>query len=353
MTPVSRNSRRKKSKKPARGKKRGDAYQDAVAAIAKRIDPTAEVEVGLWIPGPDGRRDLDVVVRPLAGGPPVVIECKDWTRPIGIGLIDALESKRRDIGASVAMICSNSGFTDDALRKAARVGIPALAALVEGDKRIRVVVREQIYTRVIQFVSSNGVFHHQPLGQAEQTVLDAAPLYTKEYLYDGRPLEPWLAGKWMTIAATATKSRSMFMKFIFRAPLPVVLRGVDLSVTALEVRADFKVQWMTQVAEIGASSGMYDYLQKRVILGVGPQQRHLKNVDAENWGEPVDIDDIPPRLLAPPAVGMTPAGMSLGLIKGLPGSDPKDAPNLDAFVYAEEIADDPEGAAPNKSDAGR
>jgi len=51
----------------------------------------------------------------------VVIECKDWNRPIGIAFIDALDSKRRDLGASIAMICSNSGFTSDALRKAARV----------------------------------------------------------------------------------------------------------------------------------------------------------------------------------------------------------------------------------------
>lgn len=81
--------------------------------------------------GPDGRRDLDVAIRPNGGGSALlaVIECKDWNRPIGIGFIDALNSKRRDIGAPVAMICSNSGFTADALRKAARVGNSSIGSI--------------------------------------------------------------------------------------------------------------------------------------------------------------------------------------------------------------------------------
>ena len=117
--------------------KLGDAYQDAVADVARKIFPDAKVEVGQWIHGPDGRRDLDVVVyaEPASKNRQLLIECKDWNRPIGIAEIDALESKRRDLPVKIAMICSNSGFTADALRKAARVGMPTLSALMEGDDR--------------------------------------------------------------------------------------------------------------------------------------------------------------------------------------------------------------------------
>src|SRR5688572_24930853 len=73
--------------------------------------------------GPMADATLTLPIRSAASGTPrlILIECKDWKRPVGIGAIDALESKRRDLQVSVAMICSNSGFTEDALRKAARV----------------------------------------------------------------------------------------------------------------------------------------------------------------------------------------------------------------------------------------
>jgi hypothetical protein len=185
MTSKSRKPRSAKNE-PRRALNRGDAYQNAVASVAESIDPSADVEVGAWTNGPDGRRDLDVVIRPKPAGsaPLVVIECKDWNRPIGIAFIDALDSKRRDIGASIAMICSNSGFTTDALRKAARVGIPALAALIEGDNRIRVVVRNQIYTPIIEFIRHATTFHHPNLSDEVKGLL-AGPLYTNEWTY------PW------------------------------------------------------------------------------------------------------------------------------------------------------------------
>ena len=118
--------------------------------MAASVDPSVKVKEGTWVDGPDGRRDLDVAIRSADGEELLaVIECKDWHKPIGIGFIDTLDSKRRDLGTRAALICSNSGFTADALRKAARVGSPMLSALKKGDGRFRVVVRQQIYTRTV------------------------------------------------------------------------------------------------------------------------------------------------------------------------------------------------------------
>jgi hypothetical protein len=209
-------SRRRSASKQSRPPKRGDAYQNAVALVAKSIVPSADVEVGTWVDGPDGRRDLDVVVRPneAHSKPVVVIECKDWNRPIGIAFIDALDSKRRDLGVSIAMICSNSGFTSDALRKAARVGIPALSALIEGDKRIRVVVREQIYTRIIEFARHAPLFHHPNLSKDQKKTL-AEPVYTKEWSHGGKSIEAWVAARMARVASVATRSRSFVLKCQF------------------------------------------------------------------------------------------------------------------------------------------
>jgi Restriction endonuclease len=275
----------RKGRKPPKSKnrpiwrkpKRGDAYQDAVASVAKSLSPSAEVEVGKWIEGPDGRRDLDVVIRPKDADP-VVIECKDWNSPIGIGFIDALDSKRHDIGASLAMICSNSGFTGDALRKAARVGIPALAALIEGDRRIRVVVREQIYTRIVEFAYHAPTFHHPSLSDDEKTVL-AEPVYTKEWTYHGKSLEAWVSKKLLKIAGFATRSCSFLLRCTFLKPIGFDIRGVTIMMSRIDIRAAFTVQWMTQIAEIGASQGMYDYLRQVVVFGPGDYQFCLRNVN--------------------------------------------------------------------------
>jgi hypothetical protein len=342
-------SRKRSPRKKRSAPKRGDAYQNAVALVAKSVAPSAKVEVGAWTNGPDGRRDLDVVMRPMgvSSSPLAVIECKDWSRPIGIAFIDALDSKRRDIGASIAMICSNSGFTSDALRKAARVGIPALTALIEGDKRIRVVVREQIYTRIVEFAHHSPTFHYQMLSDEVKGAI-AGPHYTKEWTYGGKSLEAWVAAKILKIAAPATRSRSFLARFRFRVPIPFDLRGCEVLVSGIDIRAAFAVQWMTQVAEIGASQGMYDYLRKVVLFGPGPYQFHLKNVNTQDWGTPVGIDDVPPHLLIPldhrSNPGIPSTEMTLAMIKNMPQSDPKDAPDLDPFMDSEEIVDeDPPG----------
>jgi hypothetical protein len=340
-------SRKRSARKQSRLPKRGEAYQNAVALVAKSIAPSADVEVGAWIDGPDGRRDLDVVVRPQGTDSTrvVVIECKDWNRPIGIAFIDALDSKRRDLGASIAMICSNSGFTSDALRKAARVGIPALSALIEGDKRIRVVVREQIYTRIVEFVTHAPTFHHPNLSNDQKRIL-AGPVYTNEWSYCGKSLEAWVAAKLVQVAGVATRSRSFLLKCQFLEPIPFDIRGISIFMSRIDLRAEFTVQWMTQVAEIGASQGMYDHLRKLVLVGPGPYQFHLKNVDSQHWGTPVGIEDVPPRLLIPmderPNPGMPLVELTLGMVKNMPQSNPKDAPDLDRFVLSEEIVDEAE-----------
>lgn len=58
-------------------------------------------------------------------------------RRIGIAVIDAADSKRRDLAADVTLICSNAGFSKDAMRKAGRVGIGLIGVMKEPDPRIR------------------------------------------------------------------------------------------------------------------------------------------------------------------------------------------------------------------------
>jgi hypothetical protein len=342
-----RYASRKKSG-PPRALKRGDAYQNAVAAVARSLDPSADVDVGVWTEGPDGRRDLDVRIRPTQGDPSrfTVIECKDWDRPIGIAFIDALDSKRGDIGASVAMICSNSGFTADALRKAARVGIPALAALMEGDSRIRVVVREQIYTPIATVLRFETSFHYSDSSGDHESVL-APPVYTAEWTYLGKSLEAWSVRKFLEIAGYPPVSKSFSARCTFREPIGFEIRGSIIPLNAIDIRGALTVQWMTQVAEISASRGMYDYLRKVVISGPGHFQFHFKNLNTETWGTAIGIEDVPSELLVPmdqrpaPPSDVPFPDLTLGMFKNIPLVNPGDAAEIDQFVVNCEIVDVP------------
>src|SRR2546427_10431949 len=119
--------------------KRGKPFERVVKEVLSTLDPRSVVRQGQWVTGPDGRRELDVLIEGSVEGVRrrVLVECKDFnpntTGPVGIRFVDALESKRRDLAADVSFICSNAGFTTDAIRKAKRVGIGLIAVLRERD----------------------------------------------------------------------------------------------------------------------------------------------------------------------------------------------------------------------------
>ena len=240
------------------------------------------------------------------------------------------------------MICSNSGFTADALRKAARVGIPTLAALINGDSRIRVVVRQQIYTRIVEYVYHSPLFHHPQLSDQARIALDG-PCFTADWTYNGKSIEAWIAQQLLEISSMATLSRAFIARYKFRDSVEFHFREIPFEVVGIDIRAAFKVQWMTQIAEINASQGMYDYLKKFVVFGPGAYQFHI-TVNSETWGEPVDVKDVPPQLIipfdqrTPPEIPIN--EMNFAMIKNMPQCDPKDAPNLAKFIESREIVDE-------------
>lgn len=313
--------------------KAGDIYQEAVAEVARTLDSAADIQVGAWVQGPDGRRDLDVAIRPRTAGAVefVLIECKDWNRPVGIAAIDALESKRRDINARVAMICSNSGFTSDAIRKAARVGIPVLCALIEGDSRIRVEVREEIYTRKIQVTGCESSFHF-----LVPNVKDLIPSVSsaREILYADRPVAAWIRDRCMGLIGMASQSGNVTAKYKFKQPITLRIRDVVLPAIGCDLTVSWTLQWCSQTVQIDASTGMYDYLRRRVVLGAGVRQYHLKNVDFDKW---MPVDFIPEHLLDSGQLRPNEASIALAIIDGLDGVDNAHPPPLNEWIESEEV----------------
>ena len=54
-------------------------------------------------------------------------------------------------------------------------------------------VREQIYTRIVEFAHHKPIFYHQELSDEQKAVL--ADVYTNEHIYGGKSLEAWVAAK--------------------------------------------------------------------------------------------------------------------------------------------------------------
>lgn len=100
--------------------KLGKKYEQVVADTLQQMDPGATVSAGEWVSGPDSPREIDVLVTGHVDGSPfrIQIECKDydWTKcRIGIGVIDAVESKHRDLGVNLSFVCSNAGAVQERL----------------------------------------------------------------------------------------------------------------------------------------------------------------------------------------------------------------------------------------------
>src|SRR5438034_9491867 len=140
--------------------KRGKEYERVVALITQAFDRSAKVEIGKWVTGPDGRRELDVLISSASEGQHLrlLIECKDFnprtTGPVGIGYVDALDSKRHDVGATTAILCCNAGFTREAVRKATRVSIGLIAVIKKGDSRLRHRVVDEVFYRKVRITES-------------------------------------------------------------------------------------------------------------------------------------------------------------------------------------------------------
>ncbi|GIW67652.1 MAG: hypothetical protein KatS3mg096_520 [Candidatus Parcubacteria bacterium] len=120
--------------------KKGIKYQNLVGSIMKALYQSADIKINSIIKGPDGCRDIDVEVRGnLHNGKKFLfIECKDWNKPVGICVLDIVDSKSRDLNADEVIVFSNSGFTKEALNKALRLNIKLCSALKNNSSDVKI-----------------------------------------------------------------------------------------------------------------------------------------------------------------------------------------------------------------------
>jgi len=98
------------------------AYRQLLAAVIYSFEPKASLSVGSLEPTPDGTRSVDVEIRSVRDGKPMLAAIDIVNAPpgkaVGIAAVDSADSKRLDIKADAMFLCSDSGFDEEAINKA-------------------------------------------------------------------------------------------------------------------------------------------------------------------------------------------------------------------------------------------
>lgn len=287
---VMANSRRQvgRSRKHSRPRRAGAPYEDVVCELFRQFFPESTISPGVWIKGPDGRRELDVDITEKRGDLIVrgVVECKDFnpvtTGPVGIGYIDALDSKRRDLGLHFAFVCSNAGFTADAVRKAKRVNIGLLGATRKDDMRIRFGVVDEIYTRHIRLTEAPQIRLWPAEGEALPIteVIDIGEMH-----FEGRPIGPWFLIRFIQTLSVNPIVRGHFCDYCrLRAPIRLDWPGGTAMVQKIGLEVAIEGAWFSQTVQIDSTAGLYDWLRRCMKLAPSPHPRQLHIVGVDFYG---------------------------------------------------------------------
>jgi hypothetical protein len=107
-----------------------ESLTEQVFKIMTAGNPGLSVERDVQLPGPEGPRQIDVLLRASVG--PIelttIVECKDHARPVGHEEVGALHSVMQDVLASKGVLVARNGFTASATQKAKRLGIQLMVA---------------------------------------------------------------------------------------------------------------------------------------------------------------------------------------------------------------------------------
>ncbi len=305
--------------------KAGRAFESVVADIAREFDNTPRIETNVIVDGPDGRREIDVLIDGPVGGirRKAFIECKDYNPergPLGIAVVDALESKRRDLNYDLCALCSNAGFTADAVRKAVRTGIALFGALKEGDKRIRYGVLDEIF--VLKIDVKNMSANVTTEGDFRPTDFDLMRLR-----FGGLKVQAWLVDRvtryLMSIGENGKRQHRFALQFSI--PVPCEYDGEPVGLRQLSVDLHVAAQWHSQIVEHDTTSGFYDWVQRKIRMASGPQTISYRNVNFDGAGKPIDA---PTGGLGDKDGGASIRLMSIGGVPTASG----EKPDLDPYV---------------------
>lgn len=142
--------------------KRYESLTEHVFSLLSKDEKLTRVERDQKLDGPDGLRQIDVLIRSTVAGIDIltIVECRDHARPLDIGNVDALHSKMQDVKAQKAVLVSPNGYSAMAEKKASRLGF-SLATLgpANGEASRLAEVGLDIPVLVTEFTDINVQYH--------------------------------------------------------------------------------------------------------------------------------------------------------------------------------------------------
>lgn len=297
--------------------KAGTEYQELVALVAKALDSNAEIKTGQWIEGPDGDREVDVEVHGTVDGKPhfILIECKDWKKRLDIQEMDKLDSKRRDLLADAAIIYSNSGFTKSALRKAERLGIDAVSAIVAGNRLIRPVLEREFFSKRLSVDSWNIILYYS---ESDRNFPD--PWNARTLRFKGLAFVNWLRKLSLDLLEKHEGEPKIIAIAAFKGETPFTLEGVPVTLRGFRVEMTCSRKWLSQTVREDVSLGVYSHITRRLTIP-SKQSWSIGWIDPEAWQE---IHGEPPE----------PGSFRLDLIRFNPiaGFQDEETPPIDDLI---------------------
>lgn len=297
--------------------KAGDEYRELVGTVMASLDAGSAVKTEQWITGPDCERDMDVEVRGTLDGVPhfILVECKDHTRRIGIGLIDEFESKIRDLKPNRAIMFSNSGFTRGALKKALRVGIEMASAMKAKDDTVKGQIHSVVVARRLTLTFGTAILF--PFDGHSHEIEEK--WIVEDLLFDDIPVIRWLNEKMKHVASEHDSANKIWFLCTFRDEPRWTYRGQPLKIGGLKFHFTVLRDWITQTVKTDVSLGYYDHLKKHVVVP-NKQWYMLGLFDNEAWE---DTDKEWERGKMEPNTFQLGITMTVSNLPNSPGSSPK------------------------------
>ena len=182
--------------------------------------------------------------------------------------------------ADVAIICSNAGFTTQAVHKASRVGIGLVSVMRRGDKRIRFAIAQELYVRKVKVEELN-------ISLQGPDPITLSGVRFEDVIFEGAPVGNWIVRRAMTmIGSNPIVAGSYTGTYPLRSPLEFSLPSGPVTVSRVDFNLRISGGWYAQQVTFDTThGGMYDWLQHCVRMAPGD---FLINVVDMNAGKLID-----------------------------------------------------------------
>lgn len=149
---------------------------------------------------------------------------------------------------AVSLICSNAGFTSDAISKAKCVNIGLISVMRMGDRRLRFEVVEEIYTRRVRILSTS-------LTLTGNSPIKLSGVPFDDVRYEGAPVANWV-NQWIIqlVGSNPVVRGTYKATHALRTPLRFEWSGGGAEVSNLGFYFTIEGAWYAQQVEIDSTA---------------------------------------------------------------------------------------------------